>query len=84
MSSLRNGDTLPPVDDGYDPNADMRAHSSAHKKSAAEKDSYMSKEQLMELRKVQHERSQVSKMKLMGMNIGQSFGVRMDGSAFDG
>ncbi|EJD08326.1 uncharacterized protein FOMMEDRAFT_116782 [Fomitiporia mediterranea MF3/22] len=84
MSLLRNGETLPPMDDTYNPDADLRAHSSAHKKPVAEKETYMSKEQLQELRKVQQERSQVGKMKLMGMNIGQSFGVRMDGSEFDG
>ena len=28
MNMLRNGETLPPTDDGYDPNADLLAHSS--------------------------------------------------------
>ncbi|KAI5117985.1 hypothetical protein M0805_009202 [Coniferiporia weirii] len=83
MSSMRHGETLPIVD-GYDPNADLLAHSSAHKKPVIEKDVFMSKEQLQELRRVQEQRNQIGKMKLMGMQIGQTFGVRMDGSMFDG
>jgi len=83
MDALRQGEFLPPTDDTYDPNADMRALTGAHKKRASEKDSYMSREQLEELRKVQNERVQVSKMKLLGMDIKQTMGVRMDGTSFD-
>lgn len=60
MDALRQGEFLPPTEDTYDPNADMRALTGAHKKRASEKDSYMSREQLEELRKVQNERVQVS------------------------
>ncbi|CAA7261463.1 unnamed protein product [Cyclocybe aegerita] len=84
MSALRQGEYLPPPDDSYDFQADMKAVSSAHKKKVVEQDSYMSKEQLMELRKVQQERNEVGRMKLLGMDIKQSFGVRMDGATFDG
>ena len=59
MSALRAGEYVPPADDGYDPTADMRAHASTHKRRAIEHDSYMNKEQLMELRRVQNERIQV-------------------------
>ena len=59
MSALRAGEYVPPADDGYDPTADMRAHASTHKRRTIEHDSYMNKEQLMELRKVQNERIQV-------------------------
>lgn len=60
MSALRQGEYLPPANDSYDFNADMKAASSSHKKkSASEQESYMSKEQLMELRRVQKERSEV-------------------------
>ena len=60
MSALRQGEYLPPANDSYDFNADMKAVSSSHKKKAAsEPESYMSKEQLMELRRVQNERSEV-------------------------
>ena len=60
MSALRNGDTLPPIDDAYDFNADLNAHGSSHKRIAAEKDTFLSKEHLEDLRKVQQERHQVS------------------------
>ena len=56
---LRNGETLPPTDDGYDPNADLLAHSSAHKRAPIENETYLSKDQLQELRRVQQERLQV-------------------------
>ena len=59
MSALRQGEYLPPAEDSYDFNADMKAVTSSHKKKATEQDTYMSKEQLMELRKVQQERSEV-------------------------
>ncbi|KAM5537983.1 hypothetical protein V8D89_008459 [Ganoderma adspersum] len=84
MSALRAGEYVPPADDGYDPTADMRAHASTHKRRVVEHESYMNKEQLMELRKVQNERIQAGKMKLLGMDIKQNMGVRMDGTMFDG
>jgi predicted S18 family serine protease len=59
MSALRQGEYLPPANDSYDFNADMKAVTTQHKKKVAEQDTYMSKEQLMELRKVQQERSEV-------------------------
>ena len=59
MSALRSGEFVPPPDDTYDPHADIKAINSAHRKKAVDHDSYLSKEQLMELRKVQHERIEV-------------------------
>lgn len=59
MAALRQGEYLPPTTDSYDFNADMKALSGAHKKKSADHDTYMSKEQLMELRKVQQERIEV-------------------------
>ncbi|KAH9480570.1 hypothetical protein JR316_0007170 [Psilocybe cubensis] len=84
MSALRQGEYLPPTDDIYDFNADLKAVSSSHKKKLTEQESYMSKEQLQELRRVQQERSEVGRMKLLGMDVKQNFGVRMDGTMFDG
>ncbi|KDQ56277.1 hypothetical protein JAAARDRAFT_36456 [Jaapia argillacea MUCL 33604] len=78
MNALRAGETLPPMDDGYDPNADIKEHASRHKKKEVEHDSYLSKEQLQELRKVQQERIEAGKMKRLGMDVKQSFGVRME------
>ncbi|OJT11013.1 hypothetical protein TRAPUB_12467 [Trametes pubescens] len=83
MAALRAGEYLPPASDSYDPTADMRAHQSTHKRRAVERDTYMSKEQLMELRRVQNERIEAGKMKLLGMDIKQNMGVRMDGTMFD-
>lgn len=60
MTSLRAGEFVPPAEDSYDPEADLRAHSLRHKKAPAEHESYLSKEELMELRKVQSERVEVS------------------------
>lgn len=103
MDALRHGELLPAGDElTYDVNADLKAHSSTHKRKAIERESYLSKEQLMELRKVQNERIEVcpvffqfhgvfktefcmqaGKMKLLGMDLPQNLGVRMDGTAFD-
>ncbi|KAJ6623937.1 hypothetical protein B0H10DRAFT_2162273 [Mycena sp. CBHHK59/15] len=83
MSALRQGEFVPPPDDSYDPQADMKAISGAHKKKVVEHESYLSKEQLMELRRVQHERIEAGKMKQLGMDIKQNMGVRMDGTVFD-
>ncbi|TFK84699.1 hypothetical protein K466DRAFT_496092 [Polyporus arcularius HHB13444] len=84
MTALRAGEYLPPADDSYDPAADMRALASSHKRRPVEQDTYMSKDQLMELRRVQNERIEAGKMKLLGMDIKHNMGVRMDGSMFDG
>ncbi|KAF9494132.1 hypothetical protein BDN71DRAFT_1418491 [Pleurotus eryngii] len=83
MAALRAGEYVPPQNDSYDPNADMRALQGVHKRKVVEQDTYLSKEQLQELRKVQQERIQASKMKSMGMDVPQTMGVRMDGSMFD-
>ncbi len=59
MNALRSGEFVPPQDDGYDPNADLRVLQGTHKRKTREHDTYMSREQLMELRKVQAERVEV-------------------------
>ncbi|KAF8578464.1 hypothetical protein K439DRAFT_1417109 [Ramaria rubella] len=84
MSLLRNGEFVPQGDeDTYDPNADMQAHSSAHKRTVVEHESYLNKDQLKDLRRVQHERVEIAKRKQLGLEIKQSLGVRMDGNMFD-
>ena len=60
MARMRAGEFVPPPEDTYDATADLLAHQSKHKKKIVETDSYLSKEQLLELRKVQHERIEVS------------------------
>jgi hypothetical protein len=61
MSALRAGEYLPPAEDldSYDPQADMRSLQKTHKKKQVETESYLSKEQLLELRRVQNERIEV-------------------------
>lgn len=59
MSALRSGEYVPPPEDSYDPSADLRAHESTHKRKVIEQETYMSKEQLQELRRVQNERIEV-------------------------
>ncbi|KAJ8591047.1 hypothetical protein M405DRAFT_873386 [Rhizopogon salebrosus TDB-379] len=83
MTSLRAGEFVPPAEDSYNIEADLRAHSLRHKKAPAEHESYLSKEELMELRKVQSERVEVGKRKLLGMEVKQNMGVRMDRTMFD-
>ncbi|KAG9312289.1 hypothetical protein JVU11DRAFT_7595 [Chiua virens] len=84
MASLRSGEFVPPSEDIYDPAADMKAHATRHKKATVDQESYMSRDQLMELRKVQNERVEIGRMKRLGMDVKQNMGVRMDGSMFDG
>jgi len=62
MTALRAGEFVPPADDGYDPSADLRAHQSQHKRKEIEHESYLNKEQLQELRRVQQERIEVSNL----------------------
>ena len=72
MNALRHGELLPAGDElTYDANADLKAHSSTHKRKAIERESYLSKEQLMELRRVQNERIEV---RLIPFLILRSFG----------
>lgn len=105
MTAMRTGEFVPPPGDSYDFEADMRALSADKRKKekeGGERESYLSREQLMELRRVQNERVevcvfwlcciveairqlligvsflQVGKMKLLGMDVKQNFGVRME------
>lgn len=82
MNQLRNGETLPQGSE-YDPNADLAAHSASHKRVTVEHDSFLSKDQLVALRKVQNERIEAGKMKVLGLEVKNSMGVRMDGNKFD-
>jgi len=83
MNQIRNGELLPQSSE-YDPSADLAAHSASHKRSTVEHESFLSKEQLAELRKVQMERIEAAKMKVLGLEVKNSMGVRMDGNEFEG
>ena len=79
MNALRAGEYIPPPDDAYDPNADLKLLETTHKRRPVEQDTYMSKEQLMELRKVQSERIQVSPVGMcyLGHVCNGSWGCRL-------
>jgi hypothetical protein len=84
MTAMRAGEFVPPPDEGYDAEADMRAHHNNLKRPAVESESYLDKDQLQELRRVQRERVEAGKMKLLGMDVKANMGVRMDGQLLDG
>jgi len=83
MTAIRSGETLPPTDDSYDAGKDMEAHKSRLRKAEQPAETHLSREELQELRRVQNERAQIGKMKALGLEIKNSFGVRMDGSEFE-
>ena len=57
MNAVQHGELLPAGDElTHDANGDLKAHSSVHKRKVIEQESYLSKDRLMELRKVQNER----------------------------
>ncbi|KIJ37907.1 hypothetical protein M422DRAFT_33526 [Sphaerobolus stellatus SS14] len=70
MSLLRHGEFV----------ADLRAHSSAHKRVVVEQDSHISKatEQLKDLRRVQRERVEIAKRKQLGLEVSRKLGVWME------
>jgi hypothetical protein len=65
MDAMRAGEFVPPPDESYDPEADMRAHQNSLKRPAVETESYLDKEQLQELRRVQRERVEVRFIKAL-------------------
>ncbi|QRV74618.1 hypothetical protein RhiJN_02633 [Ceratobasidium sp. AG-Ba] len=77
MNLIRSGETLP-VDHSYNLSADLAAHSSRHKRNPVEHESYLNRDQLMELRRVQHERIEAGKMKALGLEVKTNMGVRME------
>jgi hypothetical protein len=67
MDVLRNGGTL--ASSSYDPNADMMAHSSSLKRPVKETETYLSKAQLEDLRRVQNERTEFAKRKVRSSHL---------------
>jgi hypothetical protein len=59
MNAMRAGEFVPPPEETYDADADMRAHQNNLKRPIVESESYLDKEQLQELRRVQRERVEV-------------------------
>jgi len=83
MDYVRGGETIPPDEEMYDPNRDMLAHAHSLKKNTSEKEVYLSKEQLKELRRVQQERFEIGKRKALGLEIKSTMGVRMEEGTLD-
>jgi len=82
MNLLRNGELVPPSSE-YNPVADFQAHAASHKRSSVQHDTHLTRDQLAALRKVQNERIEVGKMKVLGLEVKHSMGVRMDGNEFE-
>ncbi|WWC72465.1 uncharacterized protein I206_106427 [Kwoniella pini CBS 10737] len=79
MNMIRSGQTLPDESGEYDPLADMKAHTSSLRTSAPkEKDTYLSKEKIAELRRVEAERTEIAKRRQMGLDVNKNLGVRME------
>lgn len=82
MDVLRNGGTL--ASSSYDPMADMAAHSSSLKRPVKETETYLSKAQLEDLRRVQNERVEFSKRKVRGLSVSLSLVSLLDATSNDG
>ncbi|KZO92323.1 hypothetical protein CALVIDRAFT_567545 [Calocera viscosa TUFC12733] len=82
MNALRAGETLPDTS-AYDPEKDLADMRAARKKPEKEKESFLSVAELKELQKVERERTQIGKMKSLGLDIKPSMGVRMDAPQYE-
>ena len=70
MNALLHGELLPACDKlTYDVNADLKVHSSAHKRKVIKQESYVLKGQIMELRKVQNECIEVCSFNIVVFQI---------------
>ncbi|OWZ59688.1 hypothetical protein C356_00805 [Cryptococcus neoformans c45] len=79
LNMIRSGQTLPDESNGYDPMADMKAHSSSLKSKTNEpQESYLSPQEVAELRRIEAERTEISKRRLLGMNVPKNMGVRTE------
>jgi len=80
MQAIKMGEDI--VEDvGYDPRADEEAAKASFKKRPTQDtESYLSRNQLLELRKVERERIEGAKMKRMGLEgeVKDSMGVRYE------
>ncbi|KAK4687700.1 hypothetical protein P7C73_g2414, partial [Tremellales sp. Uapishka_1] len=78
MNMIRTGQGLPGNTGGYDPMADIKAHSSSLKKPSKEKETFLSRDEVEELRRLQAERHEIGKRKQMGLDVPTSLGVRKE------
>ncbi|KAG8905003.1 hypothetical protein FRB99_000876 [Tulasnella sp. 403] len=84
MQALRGGEFVPQGDETYDISRDLAAHKAGTtRKVDKEGESFLSRDQLLELQQVQRERIHVGKLKALGLEVKSNLGVRMDGNQFD-
>ncbi|KAL7422321.1 hypothetical protein Q5752_002967 [Cryptotrichosporon argae] len=74
MNLIRTGQTLPIEAGGYDPTADMRAHTSSLKRPPRAKN--LSRAEVEDLRRIQAERHEIGKRRLLGLDVPKDMGVR--------
>ncbi|KAG0148424.1 hypothetical protein CROQUDRAFT_41372 [Cronartium quercuum f. sp. fusiforme G11] len=78
MNAIRSGQTTTDST-GYDPRADEAALAAQHKRVAKnDGEVYIGRAQLEELRKLERDRVEASRMKRMGMEVKESMGVRYE------
>lgn len=78
MNALRSGEVTT-QSDTYDPRADEAALAAQHKRVAkTDGEVYIGRAQLEQLRRIERERVEASRMKRMGMEVKESMGVRYE------
>lgn len=78
MEAIRSGNVTTQVDT-YDPRADEAALAAQHKRVAkTDGEVYIGRAQLEQLRRIERERVEASRMKRMGMEVKESMGVRYE------
>ncbi|MBW0486542.1 hypothetical protein O181_026257 [Austropuccinia psidii MF-1] len=78
MNAIRSGFTATNTDT-YDPRADEAALAAQHKRVAkTDGEVYIGRAQLEDLRRIERERVEASRMKRMGMEVKESMGVRYE------
>lgn len=78
MNAIRSGN-MTTQSDTYDPRADEAALAAQHKRVAkTDGEVYIGRAQLEQLRRIERERVEASRMKRMGMEVKESMGVRYE------
>ncbi|POW00434.1 hypothetical protein PSHT_12989 [Puccinia striiformis] len=78
MNAIRSGNVTA-QSDTYDPRADEAALAAQHKRVAkTDGEVYIGRAQLEQLRRIERERVEASRMKRMGMEVKESMGVRYE------
>ncbi|EIW69790.1 hypothetical protein TREMEDRAFT_29770, partial [Tremella mesenterica DSM 1558] len=76
MKLIRSGQTLTLEADKYDPMKDEKEHENMMKARYGPRESDLTREEILELRKIQKERSEIGKMRILGMSVPKEMGVR--------